>query len=174
MMLYLKEVVFQFILQFKKYISNMHVSILNKTIVYRQYIFRIIFVTSSAALSCLPTSYRIAGERRYRTRTVRALHRGRAGTVQVLCRACTGPVQFLCKTVGHIGPTRPLSVKAVSVLIVNIWKWHTHLSTTFLSSPLLLLLPITVLHNHIENPKKLTSKQCHHDQKVELQQIFWV
>ena len=63
MMLYFKEVVFQFILQFKKYISNMHVSILNKTIVYRQYIFRIIFVTSSAALSCLPTSYRIAGER---------------------------------------------------------------------------------------------------------------
>ena len=133
MMLYLKEVVFQFILQFKKYISNMHVSILNKTIVYRQYIFRIIFVTSSAALSCLPTSYRIAGERRYRTRTVRALHGGRAGPVQVLCGACTGPVQFLCKTVGHIGPTRPLSVKMLLFQFILQFKkyisnMHVHVS----------------------------------------------
>ena len=52
-MLYFKEVVFQFILQFEKYISNMHVSILNKTIVYRQYIFRIIFVTKMWVLKLL-------------------------------------------------------------------------------------------------------------------------
>ena len=50
---------------------------------------------------------------RHRTRTVRALHGGRAGPVQVLCGAYTGPVQFLCKTVGHIRPTRPLSVNEI-------------------------------------------------------------
>ena len=48
---------------------------------------------------------------KHRTRIVRALQGGRAGPVQVLCGACTGPVQFLSKTVGHIPPTRPLSVK---------------------------------------------------------------
>ena len=59
---------------------------------------------------------------RHRTRTVRALHGGRAGPVQVLCGACTGPVQFLYKTVGHIRPTRPLSVK---VHILELFTQYT-------------------------------------------------
>ena len=45
MIIYFKEVVFQFILQFKRNITNIHVSILNQTIVYSKYIFRIIVVT---------------------------------------------------------------------------------------------------------------------------------
>ena len=50
---------------------------------------------------------------RHRTRSVRGLHKNRTGPVQVLCRACAGPVQDLCKTVGHICPSRPLSVNIV-------------------------------------------------------------
>ena len=42
---------------------------------------------------------------RHRTRTMPALNG------QGLYRSCAGPVQFLCKTVGHIRPTRPLSVE---------------------------------------------------------------
>ena len=57
---------------------------------------------------------------RHRTRTVRGLHKNRTGPVQVLCRACAGPVQFLCKTVGHICPSRPLSVKQCISIMKSI------------------------------------------------------
>ena len=58
---------------------------------------------------------------RHRTRSVRGLHKNRTGPVQVLCRACAGPVQDLCKTVGHICPSRPLSVKVICYPKFFIW-----------------------------------------------------
>ena len=57
------------------------------------------------------------------TGLAQAPYKNRAGPVQVLCRACAGPVQDLCKTVGHICPSRPLSVKLPGGAL-TIRKWY--------------------------------------------------